>query len=613
MPDTQPPAASLGLAAAANASLVELFASIGHRPSPEQWDAIRDLLEHLERAARGQLAPAVYVSAIPAGTGKSSGIAAFAQALVSDPAWDETGVLITCNRITEVKDMAGKLCAHRHKLRVIVGEDYPQVRAMGGLMDAADAQVVISTHEALRRTLRTTQSFDDAARFHYRGHRRPVLVWDEAIAFNRPVVLDSDAMNSLAGDMRGQSASAVAMLKRWSLELDEAPDGQCQVPDFEAAGVDFHKLEEAVMEDAEKATQVKALEVLSGNTGHVMRDNLTGATVVTHTPELPPNLLPVIVTDASAARGVHHESYVQMARSRRVVHLRQAGKTYRNMTLRIVPVAASRSVYWDQRTTRGKELIEMAVRYVRSVAPAKVLIVSYKKSRPIRGIDQRTIRDAINARLTDDEGLRVHHLTWGSHTATNDHKDVPHVLLMGLSFVPSTVSYAASAAAQDLPMRTADPGQHPSHADVAAMGSGMLRDTTMQAILRGHARMGSDGDCGVMQAVVIQSPQTGLSHSAYREMFPGVRIVDDRSLMPAKPLKGRLKALSVIAIRRLNGGEDELRFPSLREELRVTRSDFGKLVQQPAWQLWMKSQNLAIVDARCGGNIRAILRQQRDV
>ena len=37
------------------------------------------------------------------------------------------------------------------------------------------------------------------------------------------------------------------------------------------------------------------------------------------------------------------------------------------MTIRIVPTAASRSVYRDTKTFRGRDLIDMAVRYIEAV------------------------------------------------------------------------------------------------------------------------------------------------------------------------------------------------------------------------------------------------------
>lgn len=120
----------------------------------------------------------------------------------------------------------------------------------------------------------------------------------------------------------------------------------------------------------------------------------------------------------------------------------------------------------------------------------------------------------------------------------------------------------------------------------------MLRDATLQAILRGHARKSIDGDCGVMEVVIPQSRQTGLTNADYRGMFNGVVLVDDRLLMPAKPLKGRLRALSDIVSRRLGAGEREMTNPSLALELGMERQNFGALVNKPEWKAWVAAMGL---------------------
>ena len=70
-----------------------------------------------------------------------------------------------------------------------------------------------------------------------------------------------------------------------------------------------------------------------------------------------------------------------------------------------------------------------------------------------------------------------------------------------------------------------------------------------------------------MEAVIPQTKQTGLSKGDYRRMFPEVNLVDDTILMPPKPLKGRLKELDAIVVRRLEAGEMEMTNASLREEM----------------------------------------------
>jgi hypothetical protein len=75
------------------------YDAAGHYPSPTQWEAIGDLMDHLENAALGTLQPAVYVSAIPAGTGKSTSLQAFAAALCTGPFYEGVGMLIACHRV----------------------------------------------------------------------------------------------------------------------------------------------------------------------------------------------------------------------------------------------------------------------------------------------------------------------------------------------------------------------------------------------------------------------------------------------------------------------------------------------------------------------------------
>ncbi len=113
----------------------------------------------------------------------------------------------------------------------------------------------------------------------------------------------------------------------------------------------------------------------------------------------------------------------------------------------------------------------------------------------------------------------------------------------------------------------------------------MLMDTTLQALLRGNARMAVGGDCGQMEAVIIQNKQTGIKEADYQRMFPGVRLVQDTVLLPPTPLKGRLKELDTIVVRRLEAGEREMTNPkSLGAEMGMDERNFRALVKKPEWQ-----------------------------
>lgn len=599
------PAHLTSLADTAHKSLIAKFHEWGHRPSGAQWDALLDLLDTLESAANGGLEPAAYVAAIPAGCGKTASLAAFAAALMNSPHYTRTGMVIACNRVTEVRDMAVALAAYRDKLHIIVGQTNAEVLAMGAHTEAGQAQCVITTQAALKATMRTTRFFDRATRYHYQGARRAIVCWDEALTFNKPVVLDADTVGGLAKEMRRQSQEAATALKEWATALDRTPQGACSVPDFEAMGVCFHRLEDDVTDRDDLAAQAKMLGIISGSTGYVWKGN-AGVALISHIPELPIGLLPVIVTDASAAVGVRHVSYEQMALNRRIVRLREAEKTYRNMALRIVPTAASRSTYRDKASTKGKELIEMAVRYIESVAPERVLVIGYKSWMTMKGINERTIMAAIDARLTPEAKARTHHLSYGSHTATNEYKTVRRIILMGLNFMAPAASYAASGAALDKPMRSNEPSDHPTAGQVEAMRVGMLRDATLQAILRGHARLGCDGDCGACEVVIPQTKQTGLSRSDYEGMFSGAVIIEDRTLMPVKLLTGNLLKLSAAVIQRLGAGDREMPDASLYRALGITKGNYGKLKAKPEWAAWLASVGLH--QAKLGGGLIGLRR-----
>jgi hypothetical protein len=314
----------------------------------------------------------------------------------------------------------------------------------------------------------------------------------------------------------------------------------------------------------------------------------------------------VLVTDASAARGVFHASYEQMAQTRDIVHLKGATKFYTNLTLRIIPTAASRSTYRKPNSHEGRDLVEMIVSYVQSAAPTPVLVVSYKATMSIHGVKERTIQAAVNARLTPAEQARTRHLTWGSHNATNAHTDVAHLVFAGLNYLPESAAYAASGAALSKPMNTAAASDHPSADQVREMERGALRDSTLQAVLRGAARLGIDGDCGRQEVVLPQAPQTGLTDADLQGMFPGCRIVRDLSRMPPKPLKGNLKRLADTVQRRLEAGDREMTDTSLYGEMDVTKNNYGKLKAKPEWVAWLGVMGLH--QAKLGGGFIGLRR-----
>ena len=604
---------STSLAEIARADMERTFSEGSHRPSPNQWAAIMDYLGTVEMlASKSVITEAdrvLYLSAIPAGTGKTVAVAAITRAIASSAAHEDVGVLIAVNRITEAVEMAETLGSHKAKLCVVSGrKSAPQFAKLQGHTSANGAQVVITTQAALKEILRRTRDrdFEQAPGYFYRGQRRRVILHDEQIAFNRPVVLDSDTAVNLAKVMGRQSRDAASALKSWCGEIDRLPRGIYPVPDFRGMGVDFEQLEDA---DEDIAAQARALSILSGEQAYVHPSSLSSS-LVTHVPELPKTLLPAVVTDASAARGVHHASYDQMAETMTIVHLAEATKTYNNLTIKRVNTRASRSTYKDRKSTEGLELIEMIVRYIKQCSPHPVLVLTYKGRMWMKDVEERTIEEAITARLTDEaDQARTSFLAYGRHTSTNDFKHIGHMIFAGLNFLPAAAPYAASGAALGKSMKTIDQRDHPTALQVLDMERGMLRDSTMQAVLRGAARTGVGGDCARQEVVIPAYPQKGLNDADYYQMFPGCTVVQDLSLRPLPKLKGNPKHIFDVIMTYQAEEKTEIDGASIYKTLKMSETVYGKTKGNDVLLAWL-ANNLWFPQ-RLKGNRRGFRRSPK--
>jgi hypothetical protein len=379
--------------------------------------------------------------------------------------------------------------------------------------------------------------------------------------------------------------------------LKDTEDGATiEVPDF-GAEMPWEDLEEAVQEDDNLTSLAHHLRVISGELVRVKRSGQRSV-VVTHYPELPISILPIVVTDASAQVNA---SYAKMRQKGLIRDLRSARKTYQNMHLRLVPMAASRSAFKENRGQQGKAVLDTVARYIQTVPVGEpVLVIGYKGNFSIKGERTHTLDQALLGRLTPDDQKRVSWLHYGEHTATNAHRETKHVVLMGLHYTPHALHVASTAAADDMDLRR----HTPTSTDVSDMRDGLLMDATLQAILRGHARMGSGGRCGDCEVVVFQTRQKGLTDEQWRKMFPEVVLMHDKVLAPRVPLKGRLLELATIVERRLAAGETEISYPSLYEEMRMEKSNFARLIKSDAWQVHIKNLKLTICALK--GKVRAL-------
>ncbi len=128
---------------------------------------------------------------------------------------------------------------------------------------------------------------------------------------------------------------------------------------------------------------------------------------------------------------------------------------------------------------------------------------------------------------------KVHYLTWGNETATNEFSRVPNVILAGTLFYPKSVYEVRARASKGMRSEV--------DLDLAAfkeLEMGEHRNLILQAACRGAVRrcIGDQGDA--MDLYLIAAKRTGIPH-LLREVFPGAKL---KGWSPTdKPLKGKVK------------------------------------------------------------------------
>ena len=502
-------------------------------------------------------------------------------------------MLILVGRIKEAEDMAEAMAAYRDRLCVLTSDF--RVNSMGDHRTTDEAQVVVTTQEKLRRAVKAAKAGRPDERFNYLGERRAVISWDEAMSFNRPVVLDPTKVAGLidpmlareAAEGTGKWGSASDCLYGWVKSCIELSSGATTaLPDL-TGFITLDDLEGAVGSDERLARVVQDLRVVNGESAKVLRSG-DRAVVVTHFPEIPREILPVIVTDASAEVNVSY----RMMRQRDIVRdLKPASKSYARMTIRVVPMTASRSAFTANQGKQARAVLDTVAEYIRSIPGQEVLVIGYTNQFKMKGERHRRLGEALLDRFPSPEHSRIKGLTYGQHTSTNVYRDIRHVVLMGLNYTSDAVNVATTAAAQDLDLLTSNPSAEDIVDD---MKDGMLMDHTLQAVLRGHGRLGANGQCGECEVVVIQTKSKGLTDAQWAKMFPDATLLHDKTLAPELPLSANMKALSAIIERRKAAGDIILPGTSLYGEMKISRQSYIKMVQKDAWQKHYKNLGLEV-------------------
>lgn len=155
------------------ALLRQAFAKHDHYPNSDQLRGLEALVDTFDRIVlRSDVTPALYLSALDPGVGKTTTLVAYVTALLRSEEHRGVGVLICLSRLTEIRRLAEALFEAGSTVAIRTSND--DLNALSNVADPEHAQVLIITQQRLERigagSLQRSRAFWSSGR----SPRRPV-------------------------------------------------------------------------------------------------------------------------------------------------------------------------------------------------------------------------------------------------------------------------------------------------------------------------------------------------------------------------------------------------------------------------------------------------------
>lgn len=526
---------NLGLVQRALATMKTGFDKIGHQPSPDQWEALEDLVTCLDDMATESAKKTIYLSSLDPGLGKTTALKCYLDQLLTQhlPPYSDVGCLVCLNTLDEVERMIEDIDIPKDMLGVWTSRSDLNDR---GRSDLQNAQVLITTHSRILKETKDSE-FWATESLYFNGQPRQFRVWDEEFLPGSPISLSiNDALTTLK---RIQSVSEELRNKIKAVfdEIESLPDKSVHtIPDYmtetgtslnDLLGSIAHLRGKSPLAD-EIERSMEALSIISGRRVVVRRDHGNGNACVDYVDTLPHDLAPILVLDASGRRGVR-TLYEDMEKKRRIITpLKSAPKSYRNLTIHVWRRGGGKSAW--QTTEGATQMLDGIAAAILKIPKEEWLIVHHKAD-PSRSIPD--IRSGLKKRLNLTTFNRVSFLNWGAHKATNKYAHIPNVVLAGTLFYRTSQYEARKRLGAGL---TPD---YPNISDneMKKFEIGESANDVLQAACRGAIRLSLGNTCPPSRLYLITAPAKGIEKALPR-IFP------DGKMKPWVPVKLNLKGNS---------------------------------------------------------------------
>lgn len=523
------------LALTAIASVEDKFKQWGHTPSPEHWRGLLHIAKVFHYMAAGVAHPCFYLSSLPCGMGKTTVATECTKALLCGDTYKDEGVIYFLSRLEEINALVDAMGLEKSDFSVLVSESRQgDVNDLGNPV-VSKARVLFTTQQQLEARLKDGLSFAEISAFHYKGRPRSIRIWDEAIVPSKILTLNDDDISSMFRDLSQSNLGTLRdRLKRWSVDLTDKLTGETvEVPDIEPYVPSLDAFRE-IFDSQLDQDKAEALWYLSGRTVRVRRSQDSAATTFDYEDNLPEDLAPMLILDAS---GGLRETYSFWRRDRGgLKSLPSPKKTYSGLNLHHWDRGAGKTVYRDR--NKALEIAKGVARAINTeIALGEEVLVIHHRQIKKRDPDMvRLITGLINPKA------KVHYCNWGKHTATNKYAHIKHVILAGI-LQYNEAQYEAHGRAA----KKAKTEEEFDENDFQKTRFGEIAHNIFQAACRGEARKTENGDCPVgchLYLIFSTDKKRGFPKEGLNRIFPKAPVID---WLPIWELKGNnLKVVEAI-------------------------------------------------------------------
>lgn len=489
----------------------------------------------------------VFVSPMPTGAGKTTALKESVMAIVNDPALSHIGIVIFLKRLAEVEALIRELNLPPAKFVVRTGKENIDLNNMGrtGQCDTKKcrervhrkAQVLFVTQDKLQHLIANgSKSYQSMPFFDYCGEGyegdkscgrpRQLIFWDETYLPIDPVTLTLDEVRAFAGKLlvNGQSDAANMLISWIEQQLSLRPQWK-RFPKWDL-GIklsDVPELFDKLEESGERNKVIAAaMFYLRGREVRLEYQDYDKQTVtISYRRTLPYDMEPMIVFDASASqKSLYH--LMEKKGGYQIEQLPTVKKTYKNLTIRFHERAAGTVAYSSKANLDQFAEIAADAFLAKPKGQSVLFVIRKGKKAPAT-----TLRALIETRIKErggDPGL-ARFITWGTHTATNEFSDVPHIVVIGLYQMPLKEIVGMVYGTSSKPMSAE---LNPNELELARMGE--MRHHLFQAIGRGQTRNMRNGD--VPEGSTVDIISSGWGPMGFKnpldtlsDMFPGATVL----------------------------------------------------------------------------------------